>query len=496
MANNIPGSDTREQDYSSYIAGASKTSLGIVTTATKGPIGEVQFISDPNQLLAKYGAESPECLGIYSALQFLSQGNQLWVTRVAGSEAAKASVTVKNTESTPEDAVKFVGKTLGTGHAGVKVVVADPVNGKQDLTIIDKTGRAIEKFTVSTDSTSPDFITTVLSNRSKEVDAEYQLTEETTLKSGTYTLTGGDNGVSSLTNGDIIGSASKRVGLELMKSKAVDINILIIPGVSDPEVIEAAYNAMEARGDCEFIADPPRGLTPQQVVDWHNGAGAYSDHAAFNSSFGTLYWSWQEIYDATNDVKVWVPPSGLVAAAYAYNDKVSEVWYAPAGLKRGLIKNVLRSEYNPDEGEIALLYSNGNCVNPIIKDPKAGLAIFGQKTLQRNASATDRVNVRRLLLYLRKVISNTARYLAFDPNDRVTWNEFEDLVEPVLRSVKTKRGLYDYKIVMDSTTVTPDDIDDYRMPGRIFIKPTKAAESIPIDFVLTRTGAEFLNYEL
>lgn len=493
---NIPGVETREQDYSSYVAGASKTSLGIVGTATKGPVGTVEFISNPNEFVAKFGSEDPECLAVYAAFQFLSQGNQLWFSRVVGDGAAKAEVTVKSEGEDPEDAVKFLGRTLGTGHAGVKVSISAPKNGKQDLTVIDRTGRATEKFTVSLNPQDPDFIVKVLSNKSKEIDAEYLLEEPVTLAPGTYTLQGGDNGVSTLTTGDIIGSPSKPMGLELLKSKSVDINLLIIPGVSDPEVVQAACSVAETRGDCLYIVDPPKGLNAQQVVEWHNGTGDYTDHAAFNSSFAALYWSWQEIYDATNDVRVWVPPSGLVAAAYAYNDNVSEVWYAPAGLKRGLIKNVIRSEFNPDDGEMTLMYTEGNCVNPIIKDPKAGLAIFGQKTLQRNTSATDRVNVRRLLLYLRKVISSAARYLSFNPNDRITWNEFEDLVEPILRAVKTKRGLYDYKIVMNSTTVTSDEIDNYRMPGSIYLKPTKAAETIAIDFVLTRTGAEFNSNEI
>jgi phage tail sheath protein FI len=156
----------------------------------------------------------------------------------------------------------------------------------------------------------------------------------------------------------------------------------------------------------------------------------------------------------------------------------------------------LKSEHNPDDGERALLYGTpGNNVNPIIKHPQAGIAIFGQKTLQRMPSATDRVNVRLLLNHLRKVIAGTAAYLAFDPNEATTWNEFEDLIEPTLRSIRDKRGLYDYRIQMDSTTVTPDHIDGYAMPGKIYIKPVKAAEDIPISFIITRTGAEFLTYE-
>lgn len=493
----ILGPTTREQDFSLYVAGVSKTVVGIVGLSTKGEIGQPTFCSNQGDFVAKFGSEDPNCLAVYAALQYLEEGNQLWFSRVAGQSAKKSQATVANTEATPVDAITFSGKTPGTGFDGVKVVVSNAVDNTFDVTVVDLTGRAIERHVgLSTDATSPRFLDTVLSEKSKEIDGEYLLAAPSTVATGEFTLAGGDNGVTDLTSGDIIGSASEKVGLETFKNvTAFDINILVAPGFSAPEVIEAGYHVAEERGDCLFVGDTPQGLTDQEVVDWHNGSGTFSEsHQAFNSSYGALYWSWQEIYDAKNDKRVWVPPSGLVAAAMAYNDRVSEVWFAPAGLKRGRLTSVLRSEHNPDPGQQALLYGNGNNINPIIKHPKAGIAIYGQKTLQRMPSATDRINVRRLLLFLRKVIAGTAAYLAFDPNDRVTWNEFEDLIEPVLRGVKVKRGLYEYRIQMDATVVTAEEIDNLRMPGKIFVKPTKAAEAIPIDFVITRTGAEFLEY--
>lgn len=486
----ILGPQTRETDFSMYIASISKTKIGIVGTATKGELGVPTLITSQSQFASIFGERNPNCLATYAAMLYLAQANVLWFTRVAGTSAAKSTISV-NGGTTPT-AVKFEGKTPGTGYDGTAIVISEISGNICKVTVVDNYGRKVEEHTVSTDSTASNFIDTVINNNSKVLSAEYLIAQAEPLIAGTYKLTGGNDGVSDVASGDYLGDAILKGGLESMRSTSVDINILTVPGVTTPEVVKAGFNVAEKRGDTLFLPDPPLGLTVQEVIDWHNGAGTY-DHGAFNSSYGALYWAWQQIYDPVNDQTVWVPPSAFAATAFAYNDRVSEVWFAPAGLQRGLLKDVIKSEYNPDEGEQLMLYGNGNNINPIIKHPNAGIAIFGQKTLQRESSATDRVNVRRLLLYLRKVIAGTTAYLTFEPNDRVTWNEFEDLVEPVLRGVKAKRGVYDYLIQMDDTIVTPDEIDDYSMPGRIYIKPTKAAEAIPIDFVITRTGANFKN---
>lgn len=495
----VLGPHTREEDYSLYVAAVSKVAVGMVGTATKGEIGVPTFISNQTQFANIFGDQHPDCIATYSAMQYLQQGNQLWFSRVAGKSVKSSSVVLKSDEQTPVDLVELTGKTPGTAYDDYKAQisnVAETTPFAFDLTVIDKYGRAVEKYVkVSLDSTSPSFIETVLASKSKEFVADVKVTEIKKIKAGTFSLSGGNNGVSDISSADYIGSPTTKVGLQTLTPGYIDINLIAVPGITAPEVVSAACTVAQTRGDALAIVDPPLGLDLQEVVDWHNGAGTYTDHQAFNSSYGALYWAWQEIYDSPNDVKVWTPPSGHVIAAMAYSASVSEIWFAPAGLKRGLIQSVLRSEYNPDQGEQQLLYTDGNNINPIIKHPQAGIAIFGQKTLQRQPSATDRVNVRLLLNYLKKVIAGTAAYLAFDPNDRVTWNEFEDLVEPVLRNIKNKRGLYDYRIQMDATTVTSDQIDGYAMPGKVFIKPTKAAEDIPISFVVTRTGAEFLDFD-
>lgn len=311
---------------------------------------------------------------------------------------------------------------------------------------------------------------------------------------GTYALTGGDDGLDSISDDDFIGTinGATRTGLKIFShAEEIDVNLIMAPGIHSASVINEMITICETRGDCMALVDPPIGLGVQQIVDWHNGATVYSDHAAFNSSYAALYWPWLETFDPAYDRYVWTPPSGHVAAAYAYSDEVSEPWFAPAGLNRGRILQVTRVEYPADQGERDTLYGNQNAINPIVKFQRDGIAIWGQRTLQRKPSALDRVNVRRLMLYIRKTISTAVRYLVFEPNDPQTWRAFVALVDPHLKGLVSRRGLARYQVVCDETTNTPDVIDNNEMKAIIFLEPIKAAEKIQIDAVLTPTGASF-----
>lgn len=307
-------------------------------------------------------------------------------------------------------------------------------------------------------------------------------------------MIGGLDGFDDITPGDYIGTNPSPTGLQIFRSaELIDVNLLAVPGVVDPNVISAMIEICETRGDAMCLVDPPLGLDVQTVVDWHNGAGAYAaSHAAFNTSYAALYWPWVEIYDSYNDQQLLTPPSGHIAAVYAYNDYQRELWFAPAGLQRGFIPAAVRLEtQSPSQGERDLLYGFPNNVNPIVSFTGQGIVVWGQKTLWRQPTAVDRVNVRRLLLYARKIIASTVRFLVFEPNDRTTWRAFINLVTPWLRNIQKKRGLLEFKVVCDETTNPPDQVDQSIMNGQIFLRPTKAAEVILVDFVLTNTGAKF-----
>lgn len=309
-----------------------------------------------------------------------------------------------------------------------------------------------------------------------------------------YTMTGGDDGISDVTDADYIGMVTpgSKTGMQLFaNAEDLDLNLLMVPGISSPAVINEMLLLCSTRGDAMCIVDPPLGLTVQQVVDWHNGYGAYSDHQAFNSLYGALYWPWLEIYDAVNRQKVWVPPSGLVSGVYAFTDYTTETWFAPAGLNRGHLLQPLRVEYSADLGERDLMYGNQNAVNPIVNFRRDGITVWGQRSLQRKPSALDRVNVVRLVLYLRKVIATAVKYLVFEPNDPITWATFVNLVEPYMESVKQRRGVLDYKVICDASTNPPDAMDRNEMHGIVALKPTKAAEFIEVTFAVTAQGVNF-----
>jgi len=311
-------------------------------------------------------------------------------------------------------------------------------------------------------------------------------------------LTGGDTDAAAVVAADIIGLAwddglSSPTGLQLFASPgAVDINLLACPGWSDAAVVNELLNICETRADCMAIIDPPDNLRPSEVVDWHNGQGTWvGQHAAFNSSYGALYWPWVKVYDSYNAQYVMTPPSGHVLAVYAFTDYNTETWFAPAGVQRGRVKSGVDVAMGATPGETDLLYGDGNAVNPIVRFTKEGIVVWGQRTLQRSPTALDRVNVRRLLLYLRKVISTAAQYLVFEPNDEKTWKLFGHLVVPYLNDVRQRRGLYDFRVKCDESTNPPAVIDRNELHAQIFLKPVKAAEFIQVDLVITSTGANF-----
>ena len=186
-----------------------------------------------------------------------------------------------------------------------------------------------------------------------------------------------------------------------------------------------------------------------------------------------------------------MPPSGVVLASFAYNDRVAQPWFAAAGLNRGMLNTVIELEVTLDEGKRDALYGNGNAVNALVNYKQQGFTIWGNKTLQRKTSALDRINVRRLMNMVRKAIAATSAYLIFEQNDELTWGQWKNQVDPYLEGIKRARGLDGYRTKMDAETVTPYYRDRNQMPGKVWINPTRTAEFIPIDFILTSSGAQF-----
>ena len=341
-----------------------------------------------------------------------------------------------------------------------------------------------------TDSNSIDFYLNKVNSRHLEFNIpDYLGTSNIPIVGIPLILTGGhddENGINSVQACTTLKQFSN--------SEALDINILICPDFpGDKIVISEMINICEnVRGDCFTITDPSKGLSPQEVVDWHNGDGRWLSENALNSTFAALYYPWVQIVNQFTESFEWVPPSVKIISVYAYNDRVSETWNAPAGLNRGKLFKVVKLERQLDVNDRDLLYATGNnAINPIVDFSGDGIVVYGQKTLQRKPSATDRVNVSRLLIEVAKILATGAKYVVFDPNDRLTWTLYTQMINPYLNSVKLRRGLYEYSIVCDETTNTPADIDGNTMIAEIWIKPTKTAERLINRFIITSSGASF-----
>jgi phage tail sheath protein FI len=304
---------------------------------------------------------------------------------------------------------------------------------------------------------------------------------------GLSALSGGDDGLTGLDDADYTGDPSQHTGYYAFDE--IDaLNMIMVPGVTTAEVIHAGVTYSENRKDLMLLAETPLMLEPLEAVNFRKGQGMYN-HAAFNSSYAALYYPWIGINDPVTGKRKLIPPCGAIAGCFARSDQKSYVWYAPAGIDRGRIFNALSLGYKTSRGERDVLYPEG--VNVIASFPDSGINIWGQRTLQSQPSALDRVNVRRLMMYIEEAIAESSRFVVFEPNNPQTWRSLVRLVNPFLQDIKDKGGFYDFAVQCDEETNTPAVIDRNELVARIFVKPTKTAEFIELNFVLTATGADF-----
>jgi phage tail sheath protein FI len=290
----------------------------------------------------------------------------------------------------------------------------------------------------------------------------------------------------------VIGNPAIGSGLYAFQNpESFPVTLLSTPGFSSGAVIGTALQVSEARGDMVYLVDPPFGLRPQQVVDWHNGMLLSDLNNSINSSYGALYSSWIRYFDQFNNIEIWLPPSGHVSAVFARTAREREVWYAPAGVNRGRLLTALDVEYSPSLPERDLLYGNQNAVNPIVNFPQDGIVVYGQKTLDRTGSLTNRINVRMLTNTLKREIGSLLRTFLFEPQDEALWSQVRATLEPYLANVQSRRGVTAWKLVVDESNNTPERIDRNELWVTIFYKPTKATEFVVLNLVQLRSGASF-----
>ena len=300
-----------------------------------------------------------------------------------------------------------------------------------------------------------------------------------------------ENIISGVTNAQGFTTADYAPALSLLNNTdEYQFNLLLTPGLflagGDAAINIGANNAdpiSVAQGRTDALA----------VVDTVPYGGSITSAAtaanASNSSYAATYWPWCQVFSSAMGKLVWVPASVVMGGVFAFNDEVSAPWFAPAGITRGGIPNVVKVERKLSLSDRNTLYADN--VNPLATFPGEGVVVFGQKTLQQKASALDRVNVRRLLIALKGYISGVGRSLVFEQNTTATRNRFLNQVNPYLDNVVQKQGLFAYKVVMDESNNTPDVVDRNQLIGQIFIQPTKTAEFVILDFTILPTGVEF-----
>ena len=263
-----------------------------------------------------------------------------------------------------------------------------------------------------------------------------------------------------------------------------NFQLISAPGITQQyqsTVVSQYITMAEERGDCFYITD---------LVGYGatiNTPGILANQ--LNTNYAAAYWPWVQVLSAATGKLVWVPASTVMPGVYAFNDRVSAEWFAPAGLNRGGVGGALQAERKLGTNDRDTLYQNK--VNPIASFPGVGLVAYGQKTLQTKASALDRINVRRLLINLKRYVRVVAESLLFEQNTLTTRNNFVSQVNPYMESVQQRQGLYAYKVVMDDSNNTPDVIDRNQLVGAIYIQPAKTVEFIYITFNITPTGVTF-----
>ena len=316
----------------------------------------------------------------------------------------------------------------------------------------------------------------------------------------------GDVNVGTSFAGSYAAHSIKRALDSLADPEAVEINLLSVPGTRKPLITDRVIDICEERADALAVIDlENNGYQPTEdnTSDFKTRVGNASVQAcvqslrsrSINTSYGCAFFPWVKIFDDISAKQVWVPPSVAAIGTFASSEADSELWFAPAGFTRGGLSEgsaglpVVGVSQRLTAKDRDKLYDIN--INPIATFPAEGIVIFGQKTLQVTPSALDRINVRRLMIFVKKEISRIASRLLFDQNVQSTWNKFRGQVEPFLDGVRARLGLTDYRVILDDTTTTTELIDRNIMYAKIFLKPARAIEFIAIDFTITNSGASF-----
>ncbi len=553
-----PGVYTKETDVSNITPALATTIAAMVGYAKKGSLDKIR-VTNKQQFITEYGTPSINNYFHYTALAFLENGTELWCKRVVDVHTAKyAGLNIKastgatsneglhdgrgipsptnplvlptflNETSISDELFQVFAKDPGVWGNKLSVIIKDVLTDTDP----DKPGVTLaetETYTFVMDVYLTDDFGTVSKveswkvSRKSKVDgygkqlyledringySSYIIVADDTTQADTVVpkenatavlFTGGADGTTP-TASDLAGDGISTGWYAFLSAEEIDIRILIGGGFpatfvdTDMIIVQAAMKYIaETRKDCIAILDIPASAM-EDPLSVTNSETFRDVTQNYDSSYCAMYAPWVTINDPWNDVLVDVPPSGYVASMYAYNDYVAESWFAPAGFTRGMLNvQSVTKIYNQSERDI--LYADG--INPIQFFRGQGIPIWGQKTLQRKASALDRVNVRRLMIFLEKTLSIALLPFLFEPNDELTRFRIAGVCTEFLDSQSAKRAFQTtdtdpgYQVICDTTNNTPAVIDANELHVDIFVRPTRSAEFIRLQTIITTTGASF-----
>ena len=550
-----PGVLVTEQDLTNVVPAVSTSIGAFVGNFNWGPAEEIVTITSENELVSRFsGPTATNAVDFYSAANFLAYTTNLKLVRACGSAARNAvgcgqtAVYIPNGDvyedsfSAGDQGMEFTAKYPGTKGNGLIVSICDHSGfdtwdyaasfagapGTSDyaaakgatfdevhVIVVDgvgaftgTVGTVLEKFanmSIASDAKGSDggsiYYKNVVNTQSKyawwtkhPANSGEDLAWGAAASAGEYnsitaagehtdTFTGGVDAAPA--DGDLEAGYSLFVDKEL-----VDISLVITGGHSAAVCQHVIDEVSLGRLDCVTFVSPAladvksnAGDEVTDVIDhFKTTLNRFSSYAVADSG-------WKRQYDRYNDVYVNVPLNADIAGLCARTDDTNDPWFSPAGLNRGQIKNVVKLLWTPNQAERDELYKNG--INPVANLPGNGVVLYGDKTLLAKPSAFDRINVRRLFIVLEKAVSTAAKFQLFEFNDVFTRAQFKSIVEPFLRNVRGRRGIFDFRVVCDETNNTGEVIDRNEFVADIFIKPARSINFIQLNFIATRTSITF-----
>lgn len=488
-----PGVKYIEKEILSPQRGIVPSTIGVVGGATKGPLG-IKKITSIAQLRQVYGNITANDYGLITAEGILKYASEMFYCRVVSERAKKGTAGVETT-----DEVIFTTLTDDSTLNGATVQIkVDATSEEVDYQLM-KGKTVLEKFKgFSAKEDEPDYFIKEFNKRSEYLEVKRTAVALTggKLKDVTLTIADAHDGIEGLKADNVIG------GIEAFSNpESIDVSILIAPGWSDPKVHGTLGKICQQRGECMTLIDLPKGLTVKGANDFVNGVNPTNEK--WNNDQVAVYWPWGKMYSAELDLTIDMPPSAYMGIQYAYSDSVAFPWSAVAGFGnssgsrgRGVITELKGLEYYTNQVDRDNLYGEDNVINPVVDFQGKGIVAWGNKNTKRNPAGQNdsqysKIHIRRLSNYVRKLVTSISLNQLFNPNDPITWEEWRLAITPRLREIKDTRGIADFKVVMDETTVTEQDQADGRMPGIIYVRPVNVAEFIPITYVATQDGVIF-----